>query len=214
MDKKHQNKRNVWDFEKNLAITNPRVWTNEAINLKYSSKVLLSYDDEVRECVFDKKTKPRFPVFWTARIIRMLFCYSLENLVKCILVQNDPDKYFKKDGSITFGKIGHDLVKLFSEAGIETNEEEKRYLEIWSKCAVYAGKYPIAKNENQFPDQRIPLPLEELVKREIIEFQKQIAEDKQLLPNVHDTLHRDVGSLEEKTFDIVFDQLVKIINKK
>jgi len=206
--------RDVWDFEKDLAIKNPRVWTNEAHNLKYSAKVLISYNDEVFDCVFNKKTQPRFPAFWTAGVTRMLFSYSLENLVKGLLVQKNPNKYFTKEGNVSFGKKAHALTELFSEAGIKVNDEEKRYLEIWTTCAIFAGRYPIAKNEHGFPKQRMPAKSrEELLKRRSKEIQKALTDNKQLLPEINDAIHCGIGTREEEIFDTLFNKLMTIFSK-
>ncbi|MFC1666188.1 hypothetical protein ACFLZF_00555 [Nanoarchaeota archaeon] len=201
-------KRDVWNFEKDLAIRNPKVWINEANNLKYSAKILISCSDEVINCILNKQIQPRFPVFFTARIIRMLFSFSLENLVKRLLIKQNSNKYFNKEGNINFGRKAHDLVRLFTEAQIKLNDEEKMYLEIWTKCAIFAGRYPIAKNEHDFPNQKMPTTRKKLIKQEEKRFKKQIKEGKASLPEINDTIHQGVGGKEEQIFDKLFDILI------
>lgn len=209
MCRKFIKKRDVWDFEKELAKSNPQIWSNEAINLKYSAKVLLSYQEEVFDDIFNKKKQPKFPGFWSANVIRMLFSFSLENLIKGILIKKDSSRYFKKEGNISFGKEAHKLCTLFTDADIAVNEEEERYLEIWTTCALFAGRYPIAKNEHGFPNQRVPMKSSEaLLKRRLKEIQKSIKQRKQLLPEINDAIHTGVGTKEEEIFDTLFKKLL------
>ena len=101
---------------------------------------------------------------------------------------------------------------MFSKASINISEWENKFLESWSTCAVYAGRYPIARNEHTFPNQRMPAKSrEELIQRQKKKWEKAIKEDKSPLPETQDIIHTGIGTEEEKIFDTLFDKLLKEI---
>lgn len=52
----------------------------------------------------------------------LLIGLSLENLIKGLLVSQNPD--LVKDGKLTFSGSGHEIAKYFKEANIKLNPEE------------------------------------------------------------------------------------------
>jgi hypothetical protein len=199
--------RNAWEFEKELA-SKPDVWKKEASNLRYSAEVLLLYDEEVSNRLFKKKTPLRLPAFFSARVIRMLMGFALENIVKAILLQS-PEKMeavFSRDGNLSWGRDGHNLLKLFEDANIDISPTEETYLELWQLCALWAGRYPLPANEHDLPRIRKPLSSREaLLKRSGKRIDKALDKGDQLLGvEIHDLMHSGVGDFEEKTFREIF----------
>lgn len=214
MNKTHIPIRDVWEFEKFLA-TKPRVWLNEAFNLRYSAEALFLYDERVRKSIFTDRISPPLPGFFSARVERMLFGFSLENLIKAILLQN-PEKLnhaFGRDGNLSWGKDGHDLLKLFDEANISLSDTEKKFVEVWQTCAIWAGRYPLPKNEHALPRQRVGLPSSEAVgKRRMKIVEKAIQEGDELLgAELNDLLHGGVGDLEQGLYQKLFDRCKSLL---
>jgi len=199
--------REVWNFEQNLA-SKPDVWRNEAINLRFTAEALWLYDDEVIQKVFHDRAPCRLPSFFSARVERMLLGFSLENLVKAVLLQDEKwfNDVFSKEGTLSWGKDGHNLLKLFQQANVETSLMERKYLEAWQLCALWAGRYPLPTKEIHLPRQRKPLPSQEaLLKRRVKIMQIAHAENDQLLgAGIHDIIHSGVGSLEREAFIELF----------
>lgn len=209
--------REVWQFEQYLA-SKPTVWRNEAINLRFSAEAIQLYDQEVLECIFKKRIRPRLPGFFSARVKRMLFGFSLENLVKAILLQN-PEKLtrvFGRDGNLSWGNDGHDLLKLFAEAGIETSKLESAYLELWQLCSLWAGRYPLPVNEHHFPRQRKPMASHEaLLKRSQKRIERAIAEGDELMgAEIYDLMHGGVGDRELEIFHQLFNRCDSMLPKE
>lgn len=207
MSNEYEKVRDVWEFEKFLS-SKPDVWLNEAYNLRLACKALLLYDDDVTVSIFDKKEQPRLSAFFSARIERMLMGFALENLIKAILLQ-DPDKFrtvFSKEGRLSWGNGGHDLLVLLELGRVPLSPEESFFVEAWQTCAIWAGRYPIPKNEHDLPKHRKAMRSSDaLTKRAIKRFQKAL-EEGHPMPGMelHDLLHVSVGNLEEKTFDALF----------
>ena len=111
MTKQYEPARDVWEFEQYLA-SKPDVWINQARNLRYSAEALCLHHDEALQRVSQENWATRIPLFWGAGVTRMLMGFSLENLIKAILLQN-PDKLktvFGREGNLSWGKDGHDLL--------------------------------------------------------------------------------------------------------
>lgn len=214
MNKTHIPIRDVWEFEKYLA-TKPKVWLNEAFNLRYSAEALFLYDEKVRKCIFTDKIPPPLPSFFSSRVERLLMGFSVENLLKAILLQNPEklNKAFGKDGNLSWGKDGHNLLILFDEANIPLSKTEKRFIEVWQTCAIWAGRYPLPKNENALPRQRVGLPSSEAVgKRRQKTVEKAIQEGDELLgAELNDLLHGGVGDLEHTLYQSLFDRCKSIL---
>lgn len=199
--------RKVWEFEKFLA-SKPDVWRNEAINLRYSMEVLFLYDKELFVLLFEKKLNRRCHVFFSARIQRLLMGFALENLSKALLLQNQKKlkEVFAKDGRLSWQKDGHDLLKLFNEAKVTTDETEKRYLELWQTCALWAGRYPLPLKEGDLPRQRRGLlSREALFKRSAKRIDLARKENDPFLgADIFDLMHSSVSDFEHECFEKLF----------
>jgi hypothetical protein len=209
--------REVWEFEQYMA-SKPNVWLNEAYNLRGCVQALWLYDDEVTQRIFHERIAPRLPNFFSARVERMLMGFSLENLVKAVLLQ-DPEKYrevFAKEGNLTWVKDGHNLLKLFEDADVASSKLERTYLEAWQTCTLWAGRYPLPTKEIHLPRQRKPLPSREaLLKRRQRMMQKAIAEGDELMgAGVNDIIHGGVGSRERDIYSEMFDRCLSLLSQK
>lgn len=205
--------RKVWEFE-SAYCSDPKAWLHQALNLRGNLESLLLYDRQVFECIFEKKTQPPLPSFWSAGVERMLMGFSLENLVKALILQ-DPskaDKVFAKEGNLHWAVASHDLPKLFAEAGQDFDDQELIFLELWTTCSTWAGRYPLPKNENEFPRQRKPAASsEELLRRRSREIEKAISSGSSLQPEQFDLLHSGVGPQEIEVYGNMFDRLRKCL---
>lgn len=201
--------RKVWEFE-SAYCRDPKAWLHQACNLRGNLEALLLYDQQVFECVFHKKTEPPLPAFWSAGAERMLMGFSLENLVKALILQ-DPskaDQAFVREGNLRWAVPSHDLPKLFAEAGTDYDEQELIFLSLWTTCSTWAGRYPIPKNENELPRQRRPAESsEELLRRRSREIEKAISSGTTLEPEQFDLLHSGVGAQEIEVYRNLFDRL-------
>jgi hypothetical protein len=81
----------------------------------------------------------------TCDVCFLLFGFALENLTKGIIVCRDPSVVKKGKLKRWHGK-GHDLVKLFDQAGIAVDADERQTLERTSRLAEWKGRYPVAMN--------------------------------------------------------------------
>lgn len=208
MSKQYEPTRDVWEFEAYLA-SDHKVWLSKAHDMRQSAELLVQYDAEVFEKVFKEREQTRLPPFWTAGPARMMMGFALENLFKALLLKNPEhlQKAFSKEGNLSWGKDGHNLIKLSEEAGVEREKKQKRYLELWQMCATWAGRYPLPTNENQLPRQRMALPTREaLLKRSKKRFEKALeTSDPFMGVELWDQLHTGVGGDEFSTFKEIYD---------
>lgn len=217
MSDQYEAHRDVWEFEKYLA-SDHKVWSRKAHDMRQCAELLVQYDAGVFEKVFKEREKPRLPPFWAAGPARMMMGFALENLFKALLLK-DPErrrKRFSKEGNLSWGSNGHNLIKLSEEAGFEWGKKEQRYLELWQMCATWAGRYPLPTNENQLPRQRKALPgSEALTKRS----QKRIAKaietsDPFMGVELWDQLHAGLGDHEFSTFKEIYDGCASRLDSK
>jgi hypothetical protein len=71
MNNEYEPVRDIWEFERYLA-SRPKVWVNQAWNLRQSVEVLSAYDDRAMQQAFNENEKERLPIFWVSGVIRML----------------------------------------------------------------------------------------------------------------------------------------------
>lgn len=214
MAKTHQSPRTVWEFEKFLT-SRPQVWLVEASNLRQACETLCRYDREVVDCIFNKKTTPPGPAFFSARIARMLMGFSLENLFKALLLQ-DPGKFrkvFAKDARLSWDGDGHSLLKLSKGLNFQLSSTENRYLELWQICATWAGRYPIPLNMNGLPAQRVGAPtLEASVERARARSLKSIEQGDPLMgAEISDLLHGGINDMELGIFINLYDRCTDLL---
>ena len=79
----------------------------------------------------------------TCDVCFMVFGFALENLAKGIIVCRDPSLVARARLKSWHG-AGHDLVALFSRAGIAVSPEEHQTLERIARITEWKGRYPVA----------------------------------------------------------------------
>ncbi|MFK7848906.1 MAG: hypothetical protein AB8G77_26705 [Rhodothermales bacterium] len=217
MSDKYEANRDVWEFEAYLA-SDHKVWRSKAHDMRQSAELLAQYDAEVFEKVFKDREQPRLPPFWTAGPARMMMGFALENLFKALLLKNPEHlrNAFSKEGNLSWGKDGHNLIKLSEEAGFNWGKKEQRYLELWQMCATWAGRYPLPSNENQLPRQRKGLPSREaLLKRSQKRIKKAIeTSDPFMGAELWDQLHTGLGGDEFSTSKEIYDDCLSRSDQK
>ena len=207
---KYNNKEKDFSFEKQFCLEHPETFINEALGLRYSSEVLYEYEYLKTKQTFGEETgikifspnlvdKGYFPY----RVIRMLFSYSLENLLKCVIIKNykavTPD-----ENEIPIKEIdGHDLRVLYTKANVKFPNNYGLYLDSWTKCSVWAGRYPLPKNANQMYQSRQSITSSggDVVGEIRFSFGK--------LDNIveKDILHTNISSQEYNSYIEMFDSL-------
>ena len=217
MTKPHKSNRDVWNIEAFVA-SDQKVWLCKAHDLRQSATLLFQYEEEVRVKIFIEKKPTRLPLFWTAGQARMLIGFSLENLLKAILLKN-PDhlqKVFSKEGKLSWGNDGHNLVKLSSEAGISWSDTQHRYLELWQMCSTWAGRYPIPTNENQLPRQRKEMPSRDAFKKRSIKRLKKAIDNNDPFKGAElwDQLHTGIGDEEFNAFVEMYDSCISVLESE
>ena len=75
-----------------------------------------------------------------ANVVRMLMGFSLENLLKAlILAEKGDDVVNSKNELASWGCSWHDLKGLAGQAKVQLSPEEEDYCRLWEMCAVAAG---------------------------------------------------------------------------
>ncbi len=72
---------------------------------------------------------------------------ALENLLKGIIVQDEPDSVIK--GRITGRLRTHDLFKLAKRASIDLDVIDAFYLSVGTQCVLWAGRYPCSMRPDE-----------------------------------------------------------------
>ena len=200
----YESPRDYWDSEAEYA-KRPDVWKVEAYQLWMSAKVL--YDQQLSVM---SDGPHQYPAFWGWRVVRMLIAFSLENLVKAYLIQEmcKDSEWFAKEGNLTI-KMGHDLIYLFREAGYDIDEAEEHYLGLFSICGLWAGRYPIAKNEHSLPRKRASMSSSEELLQRSMEIHKKYSDDVRVkYGDYWDLLHAGIGNLEYECAERLFNSLL------
>jgi len=111
------------------------VATKEAVAMAYSE----GKDAGIVEI---KARTPNYPA------AQLLYAYALENLLKGIMVSNDPT--LVSGGKLNPKLQTHDLLKLAKAAGFTLHAQEIPIAEALAKLSVWAGRYPVALFQNSF----------------------------------------------------------------
>jgi hypothetical protein len=136
-------------------------------------------------------------IYWYYRIIRMLWGYGFENVLKGIIIKNL--KVTKSDiGSVPIDKIKtHNLVYLFKEAGFILNSDQEFYIKIVQKCSIWMGRYPLPAKAEHMYEQRKPMNSSaELLERSKSRFEKFINGEIERIECESDVLHSAIGDKE------------------
>lgn len=159
-----ENKEKSFEFEKWVCFDKLWLWENEAQNLFYSAEVLNHVEDIKLPHVFEKNKKftELFPEnitergFFNHRIQRMLWGYGFECLFKMLILKKikENGKHDRITSEVMSQIKSHDLIILSERAGIILSEPEVFYLRILTKCAEWAGRYPLPIRSGQMYEQR------------------------------------------------------------
>jgi len=210
----HDAVRDVWDFEAQYCL-DPKAWEHQAWNLRLASDALLLHDEDESDRIFRQKVQPRLPMFWSSNIERMLMGFSLENLLKALImmVPEKSERAFSKEGNLRWSVSSHDLIKLSKEADVEVTPEEEQLLDVLTTCSTWAGRYPLPMNENELPRRRRAVPDRAmLIRRRIREAEKAMKAGRQRPVEKHDKLHTGVGGVDLELYRTFFDRLVSEIS--
>lgn len=203
----YEEKSERWAFENYICVEKPVLWINEAINLRYSAVVLNEYSWSVHRAIFDKEPPLLdLPAFWTPRIERMLWGYAFENLFKAIIILILKNQSGIKE--VPFAEIkSHDLIQLAKKANIILSADEKFYLQIAQKCAVWAGRYPLPAKLHDLPQTRKAMKSREaLIERSMKQHELFLQGKIKRLEAENDTLHSGVGTLEFRIYVDLFER--------
>ena len=137
----------------------------------------------------------------------MLWGYSFENLFKAKIICDLKNSMIIKEVPLSEIK-SHNLLLLASKAKITLSDDEKFYLRILEKCAVWAGRYPIPIKESQLPQTRKPMKnREELIDRSKKQFDLLLKGKIKRVIEENDVMHSGVGTLELKLYEDLFERI-------
>lgn len=209
----HEAVRDVWNFEATYCLK-PRAWISHAINLRYSAEALFLYDADLISRLFETKEEQLLPAFFSPNVERMLMGFSLENLLKALILMNPTNarRAFAKEGKLSWGLASHDLSKLAAVAHVALSDKEEHLLDVLSTCATWAGRYPLPMNEYQLPRMRKGAPdRATLSRRRQKECERAWKAGKRLLQPKRDQLHTNIGGQDIDLYRTLFDRLLKEI---
>ena len=216
MDKDRQ-----WDTQREWML-NTYSWKRTAEQLRSAAVVLREADQQDDPPVLgesgDSESEQDFTVTvgpithngFIANVVRMLMGFSLENLLKALIVAEKSDGVLNSKNELaSWGCSWHDLKGLAGQAKIEMSPEEEDYCRVWEMCAVWAGRYPVPLRASDLPDKPdfFPEPLEELAEK--LRTKEGIARFMELLlgKTAHDRLATHVCDPEWRAYLGLFDRL-------
>lgn len=155
------NKKSTIEFEKNICFEKPELWFNEACKLFASAQILYEFS-QIQNKQLNNQENQLSKLFSTDlasipyfnyRIIRMLWGYGFENLLKGLIVM---DVKLKNPEVLEVPKrvIGHDLLYFFKKAGISLDNDQKFYIKITKICSTWMGRYPLPIDVNNMYTHR------------------------------------------------------------
>lgn len=134
--------------EKFVYYSSPEHWLQTSLELNETIKELLRIADKSHyyESYHPDEKEPikRSSI---SRAAFLLMAYSLENLLKGIVILMDPNLVNK--GKMDSNLKSHNLNKLTILADISIPQEEIEFQDYISKLCVANARYPIGLNENQ-----------------------------------------------------------------
>jgi hypothetical protein len=185
----------IWRRERSYA-TQLTYWKSFAIETRACAEFLLA--------AYLAALESSEPVraFFVFKYVRMLMAYSLENLAKGLLLNKDDDGEYLKENKITWGKRAHDLLWLLGKLGLDIPEEDRFYLQAWSKSAEWFGKYPFPSEMNRVLDEYEPVETQERLIRRRLRGKREFL--------YSDLLHQQIGSAEVACFERTFSELLDL----
>ena len=214
----YEEKEDAFEFEKYICFEKPELWRNEAFGLFSSAQVLYEFGRLQNSEIFsqEKKLNTLFSpdiadrCFWHHRIIRMLWGYGFENILKGIIIK-ELRKNSTEPSSVPIEKIKtHNLVYLFNEAGFSLDSDQTFYIKIIQKCSVWMGRYPLPAKADQMYEQRKGMNSSaELIERSQLMYQKLLKGEIERIECESDILHSGIGFNESSIINGLI-QLSKI----
>ena len=138
----------------------PSAWEQYSKGLKNAGEfIFFEYEEERKYYRENKKINEDRTYLFTipSEICRMLFGYSLETLLKGVLLKEKStvEKVYKNN-KITWSNVGinnpHDLIQLCIKGEINLNNEEKILLKAYKESITCAGRYPLTKDFKNIPE--------------------------------------------------------------
>jgi len=218
----YENKEDSFEFEKCICFEKPELWKNEAYGLFASAQVLYEFaniqncailgQDERLNTLFSEDITDRIYLYY--RIIRMLWGYGFENVLKGIIIKNLKLSTSEFD-SVPIDKIKtHNLTYLFNEAGFRLNSDQEFYIKIVQKCSIWMGRYPLPAKADQMYEQRKPMKSSaELLERSKLRIEEFINDEIERIECESDVLHSAIGDKEFKVIYELIDLTKQKINE-
>ncbi|MDD4332794.1 MAG: hypothetical protein PHT51_01655 [Patescibacteria group bacterium] len=152
-----QNSEDSFRFLKDTCYKKSEIWKETACDLFQSAQILLEFNTIKWQDNFPDKEKRLLKLFsneivircfWIDGIIRMLWGFGFENILKGIIIQ----KYKNNHPLITSAPLEldkiyrHGLIELFKDSDMILSEKKERfYIELINKHLLWIGRYPLPK---------------------------------------------------------------------
>jgi hypothetical protein len=128
----------------------PVLWRHKADELRHAANILRIEIDrwfkEANEHTEKVKAQGKEDVLIRQPIItstyNMLLGFSIENLLKGIIIEKNPDHLV--DGKLSNGIKKHDLFYLTNLAEYKLSDGEKKFCDTATEAMITSGRYPIA----------------------------------------------------------------------
>ncbi|MEW8227686.1 MAG: hypothetical protein AB2748_18255 [Candidatus Thiodiazotropha endolucinida] len=190
-----KSKQEIWQREKALA-KRPDIWKSFAVETRCCAEFLLAKFETASH------TNEPLKTFFAYKYVRMLKGYSLENLIKGLLLSGPrKEKYIKAD-RISFGKKGHDVKWLLEELEYSIDDEQGFFIDTWSVSAEWFGKYPFPIEMNRVLDEYQSLSSSESILR------RSLRGKRDFIP--HDLLHQQIGLKEIQVYETLFGSIINL----
>jgi len=193
----------IWNREIAYA-QEPEYWMSFALETKICAEFLLGRFEKAKWS--PSPDDPPLRAFFAYKYVRMLYGYSLENLIKGLLLSGEKKaNYLKTKGDttkITFGLHGHDLEWLLGELEVQVTAEQKFFLDAWSISAEWYGKYPFPTDMNKVLTEYASMPSSEALLRRAQKGKREFIH--------HDLLHGGIGETEIIVFKQVFGKVLAL----
>ena len=183
----------------------PDIWYFQALSLRNSADVIFE------EHFFpDENRKPRFIY---PNVEKMLYGFSLECLIKAIIIKKHPNpkEIFENNRVHNFIKT-HKLLELIKKINFVPNKYEAEILEELTACSTWAGRYPIPSKAEDLPAERKPETKEMFEIKTRIRWEKHLSEGGPWA-DLSDRLHGGLGTEGKKQIDNMYEKLISIFTE-
>lgn len=129
----------------------PENWLDYAYELRDASNLIWNNASDVGAMYTDDNTY--YPKPYYSRSSILLYALAIENLIKGILISENPKLIEGGKISSTISS-GHDLIRITKKIkSIEFSKDDQNVLAILSEAIPDWGKYPIPKHHNNVKDE-------------------------------------------------------------